>query len=149
MRNKLALAALGLMLTGGVAMADHWRGEGHGRVVVENRGRNEHVVVEGRHDRVVVGGGGRVVVGGGARVVGGGHVYLGHGDRYYFNGGRDYRVYHRPVIRERYYDYRVRPRMIVENYDPMPGYGWVQGGWQWNGAEWQWFGGHYAVEGSY
>jgi hypothetical protein len=139
MRNKLVLAALGLVLSSGVAMADHWRGEGHGRVVVETRGR-DRVVVEPRHDRVYVNGGGRVY---------NNHVYLGHGDRYYFNGGRDYRVYHRPVIRERYYDYRVRPRVIVENYDPMPGYVWIQGGWQWNGAEWQWFGGHYAVEGGY
>ena len=137
MRNKLVLAALGMMLSGGVAMADHWRGEGHGRVVVETRGR-DRAVVEPRHERVIVN------AGRGDR-----HVYVGHGDRYYFNNGRDSRVYHRPVIRERYYDYRVRPRLIVENYDPMPGYAWIQGGWQWNGAEWQWFGGHYAVEGSY
>ena len=52
-------------------------------------------------------------------------------------------------IHERYRDYRVRPRILVENYDPMPGYVWAPGGWQWNGAEWQWFGGHYAVEGGY
>src|SRR5436305_1075344 len=124
MRNKLVLAALGLVLSGGVAMADHWRGEGHGRVVVETRGR-DRVVVEPRHDHVVVTGG-RV---GGGRVYGGDrHIYVGGGDRFYFNGGHDYRVYHRPVIRERYYDYRIRPRVIVENYDPMPGYMWVQGG---------------------
>jgi hypothetical protein len=137
MRNKLVLAALGLVLSGGVAMADHWRGEGHGRVVVETRGGRDHVVVEPRHDRVIVNN--RVDR----------HIYVGHGDRFYFNGGHDYRVYHRPVIHERYRDYRVRPRVVVENYDPMPGYIWVQGGWQWNGAEWQWFGGHYAVEGGY
>ncbi len=143
MRNKLVLAALGLVLSGGVAMADHWRGNHEhgerGRTIVETRGRDRVIVEPRRYERD------RVIVNRGYDR----HIYVGHGDRFYFNGGHDYRVYHRPVIRERYYDYRIRPRVVVENYDPMSGYIWVQGGWQWNGAEWQWFGGHYAVEVGY
>lgn len=107
-----------MSLTGGVAMADRY----HERVV-ESRGPRHEVVVRGG-DR---------------------HVWVGRGDRFYFHDG-SYRAYHRPVIRERYYDYRVRPRMVVENYDAVSGYVWVPGTWQWNGREWIWFGGHYAVE---
>ena len=50
----------------------------------------------------------------------------------------------RPVARERYVDYRVRPQVIVENYEDQAGYVWVAGDWQWNGAEWIWAAGHYA-----
>src|SRR5687767_3370379 len=46
--------------------------------------------------------------------------YNGH---YVFNGG--HRVtYRRPYISRRYYDYRVRPVILVENYDTVPGYIW-------------------------
>ena len=55
------------------------------------------------------------------------------------------RVYKKPVIRHRYYDMRVRPAIIVEHYDPVPGYVWVQGGWTWGGGEWIWTPGYYAV----
>ena len=136
MLNKLALAALTVSLMGGVAAADH---RDHGRVIVEHdRGRT--VVVEhGRHDRVIVEPR--------REYHADRHIYLS-GNRFAFRGGV-YREYHRPIIRERYYDYRVRPRLVVESYDPAPGYVWMQGGWQWNGAEWQWFGGHYVVEGGY
>ena len=144
--NKLALAALTVSLLGGVAAADRGRGGGErgGRVVErhENRGtitpRNEsrgerHEQYRGdRHE-----------------YRGDRQIYVNHdNNRFYFRGG-EYGTYYRPQIRERYYDYRYRPRLIVENYDPMPGYVWVQGGWQWNGAEWQWFGGHYEVDASY
>jgi hypothetical protein len=50
----------------------------------------------------------------------------------------------RPVIRARYFDVRVRPALVVENYPPRVGYVWVRGAWQWNGAEWIWMPGHYA-----
>ena len=49
----------------------------------------------------------------------------------------------RPVIRARYYNYNVRPGLIVEEYGPRTGYVWVRGGWQWNGVEWIWYPGHY------
>ena len=75
------------------------------------------------------------------------HVYVSN-NRFAFSGGV-YRDYRRPVIRERYRDYRYRPRFIVESYDPVVGYVWMPGAWQWNGGEWLWFGGHYVVEGAY
>ena len=109
-----------MSLTGGVAMADRY----HERERVVEHGRGREVVVRNNYDR---------------------HVWVGRGDRFYFHDG-SYRAYHRPVIRERYYNYRVRPRVVVENYDPVVGYVWVPGSWQWNGREWVWFGGHYAVE---
>ncbi len=49
----------------------------------------------------------------------------------------------RPIVRERYFDYRVRPQVIVETVAPQDGYVWVAGEWQWNGAEWMWTDGHY------
>jgi hypothetical protein len=54
--------------------------------------------------------------------------------------------YRRPVIQYRYTNYRVRPQILVENYDTVPGYIWVAGQWQWNGYEWNWVSGHYAVD---
>ena len=139
MRNKLALTALAVSLMGGVALADHDRDRGRGehdrgeRHERYERGHETRTYVEPRReyreyhpDR---------------------HVYVNN-NRFAFSGGV-YRDYRRPVIRERYRDYRVRPRMIVESYDPVQGYVWMPGAWQWNGAEWQWFGGHYVVEGAY
>jgi hypothetical protein len=67
--------------------------------------------------------------------------------RYVFPGGV-VRVYKRPVYRH-YYDRRVRPAIIVEQYDPVPGYVWVAGGWSWGGAEWIWTPGYWAVDGGY
>jgi hypothetical protein len=74
-------------------------------------------------------------------------VYVNNG-YYQFNNGYRYR-YARPVIRQRYFDYRVRPQIIVENYEPVTGYVWVAGQWQWNGYEWTWISGHYAADPSY
>jgi hypothetical protein len=70
------------------------------------------------------------------------HVNNGY---YQFHNGYRYR-YSRPVIRQRYFDYRVRPQIIVENYQPVAGYVWVPGQWQWNGYEWIWISGHYMVD---
>ena len=66
-------------------------------------------------------------------------------NRFVFHNGIT-RVYQRPVIKYRYYDYRVRPQPIVENIQPVPGYIWVAGQWTWNGGEWTWSAGHYAVD---
>lgn len=74
-------------------------------------------------------------------------VYVNNG-RFVFHGGI-VRSYHRPVIKYRYYDYRYRPSLLVENYDPVPGYTWVQGQWTWNGYEWTWQSGYYAPDPSY
>jgi len=71
-------------------------------------------------------------------------VYLNNG-RFVFHGGYT-RAYNRPVIRQRYYDYRYRPSIVVENYDAVPGYIWVQGSWSWNGYEWIWQNGYYAPD---
>lgn len=64
--------------------------------------------------------------------------------RYMFPGGV-VRVYKRPRIHRHYYDRRVRPAMVVETYDPVPGYVWVAGGWTWAGREWVWSPGYWAV----
>jgi hypothetical protein len=74
-------------------------------------------------------------------------VYVNDG-YYQFHNGYRYR-YARPVIQHRYYDYRVRPQIIVENYETVPGYIWVQGHWQWNGYEWIWTSGYYSVDPSF
>lgn len=55
------------------------------------------------------------------------------------------RVYKRPVIRKRYFDRRRRPAILIESYDPVPGYVWVAGSWTWIGAEWVWSPGYWAA----
>jgi hypothetical protein len=67
-----------------------------------------------------------------------------HNGYYRFSNGHSVR-YTRPVITQRYYNYRVRPTLLVENYAPVDGYVWVRGHWNWNGGEWIWISGHYAV----
>lgn len=52
-------------------------------------------------------------------------VYVNNG-RFVFNGGFS-RTYTRPIIRQRYYDYRYRPQILVENYQPVAGYRWIPG----------------------
>ena len=74
-------------------------------------------------------------------------VYISNG-RFSFGNGL-VRVYNRPVIRHRYYDYRYRPQIVVENYDPVPGYIWIQGSWSWNGYEWVWTNGYYSPDPNY
>ena len=68
--------------------------------------------------------------------------------RYYHTVRRPIYV-SRPVIHERYYNYYRRPAIIVENYNAMPGYYWVAGGWTWDGAEWIWQPGHYEPDPNY
>jgi hypothetical protein len=136
MRRIIVFTLLALTLGSGVALADrdhrrgdHRRGD-RGGVTIRNprdpvwhqRHRPRPVV----HRRPV-------------------HVNNGY---YHFHNGHRYR-YARPVIRHRYFNYRVRPQMIVESYQPVAGYIWVAGNWQWNGYEWIWISGHYAVDPGY
>src|SRR5215470_17032234 len=55
------------------------------------------------------------------------------------------RTYHAPVIRAHYYNYYRRPALIVETFEPVPGYAWIHGDWRWSGAEWLWVPGYWAV----
>ncbi|HEU0029089.1 MAG TPA: hypothetical protein VFQ53_00560 [Kofleriaceae bacterium] len=134
------MSTLALLLMGGMALADRGGrggrggGGGGGRVVVrDHRG----------------GGGGYSSVrvrdsGPSRRVVQRRPVYVS-GGRYVFGNGV-VRTYRRPVITTHYYDYRVRPQIIVESYDPVPGYVWVNGSWRWSGREWIWASGYFAVD---
>ena len=160
MRRIIVFTLLALTLGGGVALADrdhhrrgdsrsdHRRGDYRGDHRRDYRGdhrrdyrstapggvtiRNPRDPVWHQRDR---------------RVVHRRPIYVNNG-YYQFNNGQRYR-YARPVIRHRYYDVRVRPQIIVENYQPMTGYVWVAGQWQWNGYEWLWISGHYEADPSY
>lgn len=125
MRRILPLSLLALTLIGGVAAADRHDRRG-GVVVRDHREAPRPVVVRERH------------------VVTRAPIYVNNG-RYVFHGGVTH-TYVRPVIRERYYNVRVRPSLIVENYDPVAGYVWSRGHWQWNGYEWLWVSGYYAPD---
>jgi hypothetical protein len=137
MRRILPITLLALTLMSSVAFADRdrrdrrydRRDDRRGPVVRDHR---DHRHVAPRRDR---------------RVITRDRVYVRDG-RYVFHGGVS-RSYVRPVIRHRYYNYRVRPTIIVENYDPVPGYVWIQGNWNWNGGEWIWVSGHYAPDTRY
>lgn len=148
----LSFSLLALILLGGVAFADrdrdyrrdrrddrrdYRRDDRRGPVVRDHRDsrrydRPRYDRGGYRHDR---------------RVVRHRPVYVSNG-RYVFNGGIT-RTYRRPVFHTRYYDYRVRPTIYVENYDPVPGYVWMQGSWRWNGGEWIWTSGYYAPDPQY
>ena len=140
MKRIITLTALVLGLTGGIAAADHGRGGWDRR---DNRDRwdnRDHRTDRrwdrgnrwDRRDRVVI-----------QRT----RPSFRDG-RWYFAGGF-HRPYYRPVINVRYRDYYRRPALIVENYDAVPGYVWVQGSWNWNGYEWIWTQGHYEVDANY
>ena len=130
MRRILPLTLLALTIFGGVASADRYnrRHERSGGVVVRDH-RDYRPAPVVRRDR---------------RVITRAPVYVNNG-RYVFHGGVS-RTYVRPVIRQRYYNVRVRPAIVVENYEPQPGYVWVAGNWQWNGGEWVWTSGYYAPD---
>ena len=136
MRRILPLTLLALLLFGSVATADRDRRDRRHDRRDDRRGP---VVRDHRDHRPVVRRERRAVVRN--------RVYVNNG-RYVFHNGIS-RTYVRPVIRHRYYDVRVRPTIIVENYDPAPGYIWVAGYWQWNGYEWIWMSGHYAPDTRY
>jgi hypothetical protein len=113
MKKILMLATLALVLSGGAAFADHWRGGWRGGAAY-SRPVYSHPVYRGSY----------------------GGYYGGYVAR------RPMYV-RSPIIREHYYNYYRRPALIVENYGPMEGYVWVRGGWTWNGYEWIWAPGHY------
>jgi WXXGXW repeat (2 copies) len=98
------------------------------------RGRGGH----GAHNRA----NGGVVVTQRGRPARGNYVRVSN-NRYVFPGGV-VRTYKRPKHR-RYVNVNVRPAIIVEAYDPVPGYVWVQGNWTWGGAEWVWQPGYWQV----
>jgi hypothetical protein len=143
MRRVLALTSLAFLLSTGAALADR---RGGGRVVVRDHrgggGAPSRVVVREQRGPVVVRDNRRTVV-----VQRRSPVYVANG-RYTFGGGV-VREYRRPVIRTHYYDIHVRPTLIVETYDPVPGYLWVGGNWRWNGVEWMWISGYWAVDPNY
>jgi len=140
MRRIIVFTLLALTLGSGAALADRYRGDHRGNAGIRNpndpvwhqRDRRYDRRYEPRSDR---------------RVVYRRPVYVNNG-YYEFHNGYRYR-HSRPVIRTRYYDYRVRPQIIVENYQPVTGYVWVPGQWQWNGYEWTWTSGYYAVDPGY
>ena len=132
MRGTLRVAAI-LALLAGTTYADHYHGDrGHGPVIRDHRGGGP----------VVAHGGGPVVRDHRGPVVT--HVRVS-GGRYVFPGGV-VRTYRRPVIHEHYRDFHRRPALIVESYDPVPGYVWVGGGWNWGGGEWNWTPGYWSAE---
>jgi YXWGXW repeat-containing protein len=159
MRSTLRIAGILCALIG-TADAGHGGGGGGGPVVRDHRagggggGGGGGPVVR---DHRAGGGGGPMVRdhrAGGPVAAGRGpavrdhrepaHVRVSNG-RYVFPGGV-VRVYRRPVIHEHYYNVHMRPPVIVESYQPVPGYIWVGGGWAWGGAEWVWNPGYFAEE---
>jgi hypothetical protein len=134
---RLLITALTFTLFTGVAIADRHKHRGDDRrnnrpVVRDHRDNNNRANPQHRGDR---------------RVIHRGPVRSRNG-RFVFAGGVTH-SYARPVIRTRYYNQRVRPAYVVENYTPMPGYVWVRGGWTWSGAEWRWGDGYYAADPQY
>ena len=150
MKKLLVATALLILGTAGTAAADRRggrdndrrdrvttrdRGNYNNRGYVRDRGYNRPVVRDRGYNRPVV------------RDRGWNNrrpVYVSN-NRYHFHGGRSV-VYRRPVIHQRYYNYQVRPTILVENYVTVPGYVWVAGNWQWNGYEWTWITGRYEVD---
>jgi hypothetical protein len=73
------------------------------------------------------------------------HSHVRHTSGYYsFRGGHRVRHYGVPN-HPRYIHRHQRPVLLVERYDPVPGYIWVGGSWGWGGAQWVWTPGYYAV----
>lgn len=147
MRRIIVFTLLALTLGGGAALADQYRGD-------HRRGDHRGDHYRGDHRRGDYRGGvtirnprERVWTQRDHRVIHRQPVYVTNG-YYQFHNGYRYR-YSRPVIHRRYFDYRIRPQIVVENYQPMTGYIWVPGQWQWNGYEWTWTSGYYAVDPSY
>ena len=144
MRRIILFTLIALVAGSGAALADNHRGDRRGDHRSDYRGDHRgdyrgRVTIRNPRERVYTPRERRVV-----------HrqpVYAANGYFQFHNGYR-YR-YARPVIQRRYFDYRVRPQFIVENYQPVSGYVWVPGQWQWNGAEWTWTSGYYQVDSSY
>jgi hypothetical protein len=150
MRRIIPFTLLALVLSGSVAFADRWRrhdtSDHSGGVRVDHR--NDRRWDDRRHDRRWERRDDRRWSRGDTRVVVKRTRPVFRDNRFYFTGGH-YRTYTRPVISVRYRDYYRRPAVLVESYDPVPGYIWVRGSWAWDGYEWQWQPGHYEVDASY
>lgn len=146
MKRILTLTAIALGLSGGVALADRHNGRGGRSEVRDHRGDRVVVRNHGNDNRWRGNDNRRYDNRNRVRVVRERPSF--RNNRFYFSGGT-YRTYHRPVINVRYRDYYRRPALIVENYDPMPGYIWMAGAWSWNGYEWIWAPGHYEVDQNY
>lgn len=153
----LTLSILSILFASAPAFAQHHRGgrtivRGHGSVSVSvggsfggHRDRGGTVVRGQRGGTVVQRYSGQVSHD--RRVVYRRPLYHNNG-RFTFHNGQTV-VYRRPVIRDQYYDYRVRPQPIVESYPNQNGYIWVNGSWSWNGYEWTWTAGYYAPDPNY
>lgn len=139
MRRTILLTALVLVAGSGAAFADHHRG---GNDRVDSRTR---VTIRNPHDRIWPQRTRPVVQR--RPVIQRRPIYVSNG-YYQFDNGYRYR-YARPVIHRRYFNYRVRPQIIVENYQPVAGYVWIPGQWQWNGYEWIWSAGYYQIDPAY
>jgi hypothetical protein len=145
MRRHLGTIGIVFLFSTGIAAAGPHHGGG-GAVVRDHRSAPSGAVVR---DHRSYAGGGAVVRD--HRGYSGGTVVRDHrgpvrvsGGRYVFPGGV-VRTYRAPVIREHYYSYYRRPALIVESYDPVPGYVWARGNWRWNGVEWLWVPGYWVV----
>jgi hypothetical protein len=143
------ISSFAMLVSTGAAQAEHFHGGGG------SRGGGGFHSSGGFHGGGGGGwhsGGGGVTVRGGGEWRGGGGWHGGGGE--WRGGGGEWRGgagWHGPVryyggggyYPRRYYDYRYRPELIVENYGYRDGYIWVRGSWQWNGVEWIWYPGHY------
>jgi hypothetical protein len=148
----ITLSLLAVTLWSGVAVADrdrdhrddrHDRRDNRRDNYRDNRRDTRHTVRDNRVRRQRY----RGTVRANRRVIVRRPLYTNNG-RFTFHTGRTV-VYQRPIIRERYYNVRVRPQVIVENYPSQDGYIWVSGQWTWGGSEWQWQGGHYEPDPAY
>ena len=153
-RIILAIACLGL--AGGVASADRFhgsRGGSHGGGSVTVRDHRGGCEWRGAREGGVRGNVG--VRGGYHGTYNHGSYNYGHYNRPVYTSGYRHTYVRRPIyvsrpiIRQRYYDYRYRPQLIVENYPARDGYFWVAGQWTWNGYEWLWQPGHYEPDPNY
>lgn len=132
MRRIILFTLIALVASSGAALADRHRGDHRDDHRSRVTFRNPHERTYPQRER-------RVIYRQPVRATNG---------YYQFHSGARYR-YVRPVIHRRYFDYRVRPQIVVENYQPVTGYVWVPGQWQWNGYEWTWTSGYYQVDASY
>jgi hypothetical protein len=127
--KRIIMAVTAVALAGGVASAERFHGGGgHSVVVRDHREGGVHVTPSYRGN------------------------YRAERPAYYggyHNYARGPIYVDRPYIRQRYFDYRYRPEVIVENYPARPGYFWVAGQWNWDGYEWQWTPGHYQPDPAY
>lgn len=130
--KRLLVTTLALSLFGGIAIADRHDRRDHQQTRAGDRGPKRVNRPAQRSNR---------------RAIARRPVYAANGHFVFHDGIR--RSYARPVIQARYYNVRVRPQLVVENYGSVPGYVWVRGSWSWTGREWSWNSGHFAPDMQY